>query len=173
MSKPCQYLGHSLTPLEVEIGDVATSSTRDLASHGIPRSMSWESILSSTLFHNALLFLSQHASSLLCKIHNMFEINSLQIEMGKVGICEPSTLHCRHIFSTLKAMDSCTTFWSLPVLVLKNLLQKNTCKLANESSLSKNSALEGAFRSPSFLHFVLVNLVLQFIRVPPFLLVML
>ena len=43
------------------MGEVATCSTCDLASQSIPKSTSWEGILSFALFYNVFPFFGQHA----------------------------------------------------------------------------------------------------------------
>jgi hypothetical protein len=121
-------------------------------------------------FHGALPFPSQHAWSLVVRVQIMFRGSSLRREMGEAGTCEPWAADCRCIFSCLKALDSRASLWSVLVLVLKIILRYRMCARANDSSLSENSAIQGAFHPPSFP--LLACLLLQFIRVSLFVLVM-
>jgi hypothetical protein len=92
--------------------------------------------------------------------------------MGEAGTCEPWAADCRRIFSCLKALDSRASSWNMLILALKIILRCKMCERANDSSLSENSAVQGAFHPPSFPQSLLLSLFLRFVRVFSFALVM-
>jgi hypothetical protein len=92
--------------------------------------------------------------------------------MGEAGTCEPWAADCRRIFSCLKALDSRASSWNMLILALKIILRCKMCERANDSSLSENSVVQGAFHPPSFPQSLLMSLFLRFVRIFSFALVM-